>query len=666
MEYPFKDLMPLDEVLAREGYYKDWTHLDPEVFYSLTQISNFIKTKGYGVDVRLLIAQLAEHFGLKTTQVVDLGNLIQAEHDALKQQVQQAVAQVNADRNALETQFNQSVAQMEADKNTIIANATVDSEVILARGGKPTLQARLDETTAQLAHTMRVINVKEYGAKGDALYGVVGGGYFKDSARTEPATDDTQAILDAVNAANSGDTIYFPSGYYAVTGLVINKDVNIRGASMKSSRIRNYGVGKDALVIKPDQHMVEELRIDDITVEGNANGNFGEGATTGSGIVLDNVWIVYMNNVKCWFNGGHGLHLKGNNWTIFITMCRFERNKLDGVRALGQVQQAQINAIRFSNCRAGANGKNGFNVWGTSFTIRDNTIEGNKSAGVRVSSDEVVNTNACTNVSILDNYFEMNLDGNLYIKGNAITSNVIQGLTIDNNYGFHQNVTGGHSPGVDFSPHAVTFEGSSPFHPDQRDIRDVYYGVNHFVQQRTDSVAVNFNKILGPDSIVKLRWTWEVIQPQIGFSNLGKAKTIGGLVRKHINGYMHAKGDVSYPHPKDMSDNIPSGTNPVIYFPLNVKAGDYLNEAVLKVETDCTDYTLIFQILRLNGDGTETNMGNLSGLANLNGSVLLKMKNINVTFEEDYDYLLRLRRIDATAAVMTYFRIGHPYIVIGN
>ena len=153
MEYPFKDLMPLDEVLAREGYYKDWTHLDPEVFYSLTQISEYIKTKGYGVDVRLLIAQLAEHFGLKTTQVVDLGNLIQDEHATLKQQVQQAVAQVNADRNALETQFNQSVAQMQAEKDAVIANATVDSEVILARGGKPTLQARLDDTTAQLAQT---------------------------------------------------------------------------------------------------------------------------------------------------------------------------------------------------------------------------------------------------------------------------------------------------------------------------------------------------------------------------------------------------------------------------------------------------------------------------------------------------------------------------------
>ena len=74
MEYPFKDLLPLDEVLEREGYYNDWTHLDPEVFYSLTQISEYIKTKGYGVDVRLLISQLAEHFGLRVTQITDAMN----------------------------------------------------------------------------------------------------------------------------------------------------------------------------------------------------------------------------------------------------------------------------------------------------------------------------------------------------------------------------------------------------------------------------------------------------------------------------------------------------------------------------------------------------------------------------------------------------------------
>lgn len=149
MEYPFKDLLPLDEVLEREGYYNDWTHLDPKVFYSLTQISEYIKTKGYGVDVRLLISQLAEHFGLKTTQVVDLANLLQQKFENLEGVTQSFTNNINS-----------LVAQMEADKNAVIANATVDSEVIIARGGKATLGQRLDDTSAQLAQTEDSIRIK--------------------------------------------------------------------------------------------------------------------------------------------------------------------------------------------------------------------------------------------------------------------------------------------------------------------------------------------------------------------------------------------------------------------------------------------------------------------------------------------------------------------------
>ena len=175
MEYPFKDLLPLDEVLEREGYYRDWTHLDPEVFYSLTQISEYIKTKGFGVDVRLLIAQLAEHFGLKTTHVVDLANLLQQEFDNLE-----GVTQSFTDN------INSLVAQMEAEKDAVIANATVDSEVILARGGKPTLQDRLDDTDTQLAHIVH--DVSKY---------IVG--------------SDRDGVLTAISLAKSGDTIFFPS-----------------------------------------------------------------------------------------------------------------------------------------------------------------------------------------------------------------------------------------------------------------------------------------------------------------------------------------------------------------------------------------------------------------------------------------------------------------------
>ena len=206
MEYPFKDLMPLDEVLEREGYYKDWTHLDPEVFYSLTQISEYIKTKGFGVDVRLLIAQLAEHFGLKTTQVVNLANLLQRNFENLEGVTQSFTNNINS-----------LVAQMEADKNAVIANVTVDSEVILARGGKATLGQRLDETTEQLEDELGV-DIRNFGVVGD---GVV---------------DDGPAIKSAHTWANENSKkLWYPPGEYYIRDakeIVIEHDVDASQATI--------------------------------------------------------------------------------------------------------------------------------------------------------------------------------------------------------------------------------------------------------------------------------------------------------------------------------------------------------------------------------------------------------------------------------------------------
>lgn len=60
MEYPFKDLLPLDEVLEREGYYKDWTHIDANTFHQISELVKFIREKGYGADTREAIAQALE------------------------------------------------------------------------------------------------------------------------------------------------------------------------------------------------------------------------------------------------------------------------------------------------------------------------------------------------------------------------------------------------------------------------------------------------------------------------------------------------------------------------------------------------------------------------------------------------------------------------------
>ena len=242
MEYPFKDLLPLDEVLEREGYYKDWTHLDPEVFYSLTQISEYIKTKGYGVDVRLLIAQLAEHFGLKTTQVVDLANLLQREFMNLE-----AVTQ------SFTNNINSLVAQMEAEKNAVIANVTVDSEVILSRGNFATLGERLNDTATQLDQTTsevknRGIDVTAFGAVADNFVG------------NETPTDNSDAINATISyAVNNGyKTVIIPAGrYYLGASIRMNHNgLTVRGAGKRNTTLI-FQEGVDAFTFAKERVGVE-------------------------------------------------------------------------------------------------------------------------------------------------------------------------------------------------------------------------------------------------------------------------------------------------------------------------------------------------------------------------------------------------------------------------
>ena len=60
MEYPFKDLQPLDETTARTGYYRDWSHIDADTFHQISELVKFIREKGYGSDTREAIAQALE------------------------------------------------------------------------------------------------------------------------------------------------------------------------------------------------------------------------------------------------------------------------------------------------------------------------------------------------------------------------------------------------------------------------------------------------------------------------------------------------------------------------------------------------------------------------------------------------------------------------------
>ena len=67
----------------------------------------------------------------------------------------------------------------------------------------------------------RLFNVKDYGAKGDAL------------------TDDTAAVESALAAASSagGGVVYMPAGFYKITrALSVGSNVLLRGCSSITNR----------------------------------------------------------------------------------------------------------------------------------------------------------------------------------------------------------------------------------------------------------------------------------------------------------------------------------------------------------------------------------------------------------------------------------------------
>lgn len=68
MEYPFKDLLPREEATARQGYYRDWTHIDANTFHQISELAKFIREKGHGVDTREAMAQALERVYHDATQ----------------------------------------------------------------------------------------------------------------------------------------------------------------------------------------------------------------------------------------------------------------------------------------------------------------------------------------------------------------------------------------------------------------------------------------------------------------------------------------------------------------------------------------------------------------------------------------------------------------------
>ena len=145
MEYPFKDLKPLDEVTARTGYYRDWSHIDADTFHQISELVTFIRDKGYGADTREAIAQALERVYHDALQS---GNA-NMEVSMARKHFKDLASRLDATDEELISTAMQLVETKQAF-NDSVSKVTTDSEVILARGGMTTLGERIDSISNSL------------------------------------------------------------------------------------------------------------------------------------------------------------------------------------------------------------------------------------------------------------------------------------------------------------------------------------------------------------------------------------------------------------------------------------------------------------------------------------------------------------------------------------
>ena len=151
MEYPFKNLMPLDEATARTGYYKDWTHIDADTFHQISELVKFIREKGYGADTREAIAQALERvyydamksgnadmeLSMARKHFKDLASRLDASDDKLTSATAQLAQKITKDRGEVSSSdLSQEVKEAMTGgsvavvgKNAILTENIVDGQV---------------------------------------------------------------------------------------------------------------------------------------------------------------------------------------------------------------------------------------------------------------------------------------------------------------------------------------------------------------------------------------------------------------------------------------------------------------------------------------------------------------------------------------------------------
>jgi hypothetical protein len=478
-------------------------------------------------------------------------------------------------------------------------------------------------------------------------------------AKGDGITDETAILQALINyAATNKLSVYFPGGTYIHSGLVVPQDSYLFGSGRTKSILKNTSANPNLKVQSTN------ISIKDLGILGNGNGNYGVGATTGEGVLIDGTYgsgasYIYIDNCDISFNGKEGIKFLGGCWVISITKSNISRNLWDGIKC-ERTDGGQKNNIIFSMNEIQKNGKNGIFTWGTNINIKDNAIEANADAGISMDNDLLSYVTSDINgINIEGNYFESNGLGHIYVKVGMYTNpttvyRTIQNLRITGNYGL-QNVASlknGLVASVNFINVGYT--------TDNLKILGLHYANNQFtLTNYVGYYIADFGNALAEGCVIQIS-----DKKLDNYTNLGRAIYLG-IKQKVINGYFHAKG-ITY-STMTKSDNVPDST--IITFPLDIPSESVINNIKLFVDTDSTNYQVKFWIYRrsITDVGAYSSSGILNGYtANGNGRGLIQATDpaayggIGRLLKDNADAYLQIQILRPT--VGTYLNIGHPII----
>ena len=304
-----------------------------------------------------------------------------------------------------------------------------------------------------------VVNVKDYGAVGDAV------------------ADDTLAIQAAIDACsnngNGGGIVFVPSGIYlmrsrdyinsasAIIGrccLIMRDGVTLQGENWGTQLkldANQYLVGTYFRMIASDTiNMLTQASIRDITINGNRSNN--PAITDGNNILLEVLSNVTIDNVNTLSSNGNGILLRGTTTQymtgVAVTNCYSYNHAMIGI------QCSQFNGLIIDNNIVSNTDNNCIDIYG------DSAVPGGESHSV----DFVISNNVCTGSG-----------SNAGIFPETVANGVIIGNSVSScDTGIHCNT-------INNQPTGVTIEGNN--------IYDCNYGV--WISGATRGVRVIDNYI---------------------------------------------------------------------------------------------------------------------------------------------------------------------------